>query len=159
MSAPASPDPATYRIPSLARRLVVGVAIAALVLVFVGVVPYEILTRLSAAGLATALPAQAVILGGLAFAAFAAARHIAKPTRAFGPVTIAGAAFSIGYLLFISQRATIAFSTHDTTVTLAYGSVFVLLVVVPLLRLASGAFTTIEDARHPGERLPFDYPV
>jgi hypothetical protein len=153
------PDPSTYRIPSLPRRIAVGVLIAIPLVILIVAVPFEILTRLSGAGVTTPLPGIAVLIAGLVVTGFAVARHIVRPTRAFGPVTIAGSAFGVGYLLFISHEASAVISSHSTTITLSYGSIFLLLIVVPLLNIGSGVATTVEDVRHPGERLPFDYPV
>ncbi|MCI4330951.1 MAG: hypothetical protein L3K19_03790 [Thermoplasmata archaeon] len=153
------PDPSTYRIPSLARRLVVAALIAVALLVFIVIVPFELLTRLSGFGIITPLAATTVVGAGVVITGFAVARHILKPTRAYGPVSIAGSAFGLAYLYFISRNASAMIQSHDATVTLTYGTVFLLLVVVPMLNLAAAVTTTVEDVQHPGERLPFDYPA
>jgi hypothetical protein len=136
----------------------VGFLMVIPLMILLVVLPFELLTRLPGFGVTTPLSAMTVAAAGIVVAGFVAARYVVKPTRAYGPMSIAASAFSVGYLFLVAQNASAMIQSHGTSVTLSYGTVFLLLAVVPLLGMGAGVATTIEDIRHPGERLPFDFP-
>ena len=131
-----------------------------LLAVVLAVIPFEVVQRLGGFGVTTGATAAELFAAGIVLAALAGARSFAKPTRAYGPVSLVTAAAGIGYLLWLAGRATVAIApTADVGIALGYGTILELLAIAPALGLVAALVTTIEDARHPGERLPFDYPA
>ncbi|MCI4343872.1 MAG: hypothetical protein L3J92_07180 [Thermoplasmata archaeon] len=161
MSAPSAPPPRlTYQVPSLGWRITVAaLRLIPLMLLFVGL-PVAALAFLQSNSIALPLSIVAVTLAGAIIVALSTARYIAKPTSAFGPLSIASSAFVLAYLYYIVLRSTyvLAVPGSDFTVRLTYTNFMLCLMVVPALSLAAGIVTTIEDARVPRERLPYDYP-
>jgi hypothetical protein len=84
---------------------------------------------------------------------------VARPTRAYGPLSLAGSVILFLYLLALARSGTVTIAIGSgASFQLSYGSAILLIAVVPLIGALAAAVTTAEDARHPGERLPFDYP-
>ncbi len=161
MSTPApTPGKLGYRIPPLGWRIMVAaLRLIPLMLLFVGL-PAAALTFLASHSIALPLSIVVVTVAGAVITALSTARYIAKPTRLYGPLSIASSAFVLGYVLYILGQSTYAFALpgSDITIHFAYATLIELLLIVPALSLAAGIVTTVEDARAPRERLPFDYP-
>jgi len=159
---PPSPTPPTlgYRVPSLGWRITVAsLRLIPLVLLFVGL-PAAALSFLQSHSLPLPLSIVAVTIAGAVILALSTARYIAKPTRIYGPLSIAMSAFVLVYVFYILGRSTYAFLVpgSDVTLHLTYTGLIELLLLVPALSLAAGVVTTVEDARKARERLPYDYP-
>lgn len=154
------PDPSTYSIPSAASRAsVAALWLVPTVLIYV-VVPYLGLTELARYGIATSYTLGFIVLAGIALAVLGAIRSFARPTRAYGPLSMLVSAFAIFYLLYLSHASTFSINLGSTGgLTLGYGALLTLFAVVPLVRIGSGLLTTLEDLTRPKERLPFDYPA
>ena len=161
--APANPAPPAvtgYSVPSLGWRILGGaLRLIPLVVLLIGV-PVAILTFLQAHGIPVPIPIATVEWAGITITILVVARYILRPTVAFGPLSIATSAVTLLYLWVILSAATYHFAIPGSGVTLAlgYGDLILLLLVVPALALGAGALVLIEDAAHPKERLPFDYP-
>jgi hypothetical protein len=155
-SAPVAP---AARIPSLARRLTIGaIRLVLLLLLYVGV-PVIGLSILASHGLASGFPLPTVTAFGAALSILSTARYIGRPTRAYGPLCIVTSAGGILYFLYFSGLASVSLHLSNVSIELVFGALLALLALVPAFGLAAGVVTTVEDARHPGERLPFDYPA
>ncbi len=154
------PPPGTYQIPSLGWRILGGaLRLIPLVLILIGV-PVAILTFLQAHGINLPIPILTVEIFGVAITILAVARYIARPTAAFGPLSIATSALTIVYLYLILVDATyhLTIPGSAVTITIGYSLLILVLMIVPALALGAGALTLIEDAIHPHERWPFDFP-
>jgi hypothetical protein len=145
-------------IPSLGRRVAWAVVRAALLLIVIVVVPWYLLSRLSAYGIGTPVPILGLALLGGLFAGLGAVRYISRPTRAFGPMTIAASMVSIVYLLYLIPIASIGFSHADNvSVAIDFGRFLQYCLIVPVFGLASGSVTTYEDFARPRERINYEY--
>ncbi len=148
------------RVPGLAHRFAVSVALFVVALVVIAYLPYELLRRLEGTAVSIAVTPFEVLAVGAAMSLLLALRYLAKPTVAYGPMAMLTAAAGIAYLFWLAARATVAVVPgHGVGITVTYGTVLELLAVAPLLSLLAAVVTTIEDLRHPGERLRFDYPA
>ena len=150
---------AAYRIPGLGRRIAGAAArLIPIALLLVGV-PAALLAVLASHGIAGPVPLLTVTAFGVAIAGLATARYLARPTAALGPLSIAAAATTLFYVLVLLASPTYSFAIPGSAVTVSfsYRLLAELLLGVPLLALLAGVVTTIEDARSPRERLPYDF--
>jgi hypothetical protein len=156
---PSTPVAPAARIPSLARRLTIGsIRLVLLLLLYVGV-PVIGLSILAAHGLASSFPIPTVTVFGAVLSILSTARYVGRPTLAYGPLCIVTSAGGILYFLYFSGLASVSLHLSNVSIELVFGALLALLALVPAFGLAAGVVTTVEDARHPGERLPFDYPA
>ena len=157
MSTPIVPLP---RIPSLTRRIVIASLRVIPVLIFLVGVPVAALNFLSAHGVSTPVSLLHVTLAGSALAVLGAARYVSRPTRAFGPVSMAASGVALLYLWTLLPDASATFHVgNGGSATFGYAGVLLLLMIVPALTLAAAAVTTLEDRWRPGERVRLDYPA
>ncbi len=161
MSTP-SPPPAHlgYRVPSLGWRITVAsLRIIPLMLLFIGL-PAAALSFLASHSIPIPLSILVVTVAGALITAVSTARYVAKPTRLYGPLSVLSSVIVVAYVLYILGNSTYAFTLPNTNATLhvQYTELIELLLIVPALTLAAGIVTTVEDARTPTERLPYDYP-
>jgi hypothetical protein len=157
---PAAPPNLGYRIPSLGWRIMVAaLRLIPLMLLFIGL-PAAGLSFLQSHAIPLPLSIVVVTVAGAVITALSTARYIAKPTRLYGPLSIATSAFVLAYVFYILSQATytVALPNSGVSIHFAYTTLIELLLLVPILSLAAGIVTTVEDARSPRERLPFDYP-
>ncbi len=150
-----------YRVPSLGWRITVAsLRLIPLMLLFIGL-PVAVLEFLESHSISLPLSIAVVTIAGVVITALSTARYIAKPNRLYGPLSIASSAFVLIYVFYILGQSTYAFQVpgSDLTVHLAYTTLIELLLLVPALALLAGVVTTVEDARAPRERLPYDYPA
>lgn len=155
-----SPPPGTYQIPSLGWRILGGaLRLIPLVLLLIGV-PVAILTFLQSNGISLPIPIPTVELIGVVITVLIVARYIFKPSGAYGPLAMATAAVTIVYLYLILVDATyhLTIPGSGVSVAIGYTDLILVLLAVPALTLAAGVLTLIEDASHPRERWPFDFP-
>jgi hypothetical protein len=160
LSAPSPPRPIGYSIPSLGYRILAGgLRLLPLIIVLVGL-PVAALTFLSGQGLHVPVSILTVTIAGLTIAVLSTARYVLKPTRAYGPLSMAVSAVTLVYLLTFFLAATLVFGLpqHGISVGVGVEGVIGLLLLVPGFALVAGLVTTIEDLRSPRARLPFDYP-
>jgi hypothetical protein len=161
VSTPSPPPPRlAYHVPSLGWRITVAaLRLIPLVILFIGL-PVAALSFLQSHSIALPLSIVIVAVAGAVIVALSTARYIAKPTSAYGPLSVASSAFALGYLYYILLQSTydLALPGSDFTLHLTFSDFVLALMVVPALALAAGVVTTIEDARVPRERLPYDYP-
>jgi hypothetical protein len=156
-----SPRPETYQVPSLEYRiLAAALRLIPLLILFVGL-PVAVLNYLSSRQVSLPVSVVTVETFGIAIAVLSTARYIAKPTRAYGPVSMATSAVALAYLFTLWLEATyrIMVPSSAVTISIGYGGLIDLLLAVPALALLAGLVTTVEDFRSPTERLPFDFPA
>lgn len=152
-------DAQRYRIPSWGWRITLGVLRVAPLLLLFTAVPYVILQILAAHGIHSPINFATVAIVGVLVSVLSAAAYVLKPTRAFGPVWMASCIVTTAYFLSFIPEA--SFSTglpNGGLFTVSYGTILLMLAVVPGLRAVAAAFTTIEDFERPTERLPWDFP-
>ena len=159
MSANATARPLGAAIPSLPWRVAGACALLLGALLFLVYLPEAVLRMLAEHSIPPPLPIATLAAAGVAIAVLLALRHVAKPTRAFGPLTMLTALVEIGYLLLLYADATFRLQVPNATISIGYARLIELLLIVPALTLSAGLVTTIEDLRAPGERLPFDFPA
>ena len=160
MSAPTPPPAVGYRIPSLSFRILAGgLRLLPLIVLLVGL-PDAALTFLQSRGIQLPLSILTVTVAGLAIAVLSTARYVLKPTRAYGPLSIAVSLVTIAYLLTLYLIGTFVLNLpgHAISIGLGVTGIVGLLLLVPAISLLAGIVTTVEDLRAPRERLPFDYP-
>ena len=153
-------DARGHRIPSLGHRIVVGaLRFIPLVIVLVGL-PVAVLTDLAARGIAPPVPILTATAAGISIAILSTAAYIGKPTRAYGPLTIATSSVAVVYLLALLARPSLRIAIPGTAVALSigYAHLLELLLIVPALGLLAGIVTLMEDLRSRGERLRYDFP-
>ncbi len=158
-----APEPPThgFQIPPLGQRILAsGLRLVPLLVLLVGL-PLAGLTFLGSHGISLPVSDLTVTGFGLAIAVLAAARSVVRPSRAYGPVSIATSATAFVYLLVLLTEASyhIAVPGSSVTISLNVARLIALLLLVPAFGIAAGVVTTIEDARHPMERLPYEYPA
>lgn len=161
MSAPTPPPTVVgYRIPPLGWRILGGALRLVPLVVFLVGLPVAALTFLQSHGIALPLPILTVEIAGIVITALIVARYILKPTAAYGPLSVATSAVTLVYLwvIFVDATYRLAVPGVPVTVSIGYGLLILVLMVGPVLALTAGALTTVEDARAPKERLPFDFP-
>lgn len=160
-SGPVEREAPGYRIPSLGYRIVVA-ALRLIPAFFVLIaLPVAALTFVQSRGISLPISTYAVTVWGIVILGIGAARYVLKPTRAYGPLSIAASGATLLYLYYAltlsPYRLTIP--GGSATVIAGYALFLELLMIVPALGIASGVLTTIEDARSRTERLPFDFPA
>jgi len=156
------PPPAADRpvllIPSLGRRIAWASVRAALLLLAIVVLPWYLLQLVSGFGVGTPIPFLGIAVLGVAFAGLGAARYVSRPTRAFGPITVAASIVSVVYLLYLIPIATIGFQHADNvSVAIDFGRFLRYCLIAPLFGIAAGAVTTYEDFARPRERINYEY--
>jgi hypothetical protein len=149
------------RIPSLGYRILVAALRLILSFVVFVALPVAVLAYVHSRGLAIPVSIAAVTTWGLILLVLTAARYILKPTVAYGPLSIAVAAVFFAYLYYLVLLSPYRFVLPGGSASIAagYSEFLELLMIVPAVEIIAGILTTIEDAVHPGERLPFDYPA
>jgi hypothetical protein len=155
---PAAEGKPVLLIPSLGRRLAWAIVRAALLIVAIVVIPWYLLNLVSGYGIGTPVPLLGLAALGVAFAAVGAARYVSRPTRAFGPLTIAASLMSFVYLLYLIPIASIGFQHADNvSVAIYFGRFLQYCLLAPLFGMAAGAVTTYEDVARPRERINYEY--
>lgn len=157
---PTPPSSLEYRIPSLGIRIASGTVRFVVLVIVLVVIPVAALDVLHSLSIALPISVETEAFYGVLISALLAARYVVRPTRAYGPVTIAAALASILFLitLLLEPPYTLAVPQTPVTITIAFDAILLLLLLIPVLTLAAGAVTTVEDVRSPGERLEFDFP-
>jgi hypothetical protein len=147
------------KIPSLARRLVfAALRLVGLLLIFV-LVPLGVLNVLAAHGINPPLSLLAISSVGVLLSILGAAKTVAGPTRAYGAIALAAALALLFYLLTLARNGVLTVGiSNGGTFQLGYGNAILLVAGMAVLSAIAAAITLYEDARRPGERLPYDYP-
>ncbi|HYB77361.1 MAG TPA: hypothetical protein VEE83_01600 [Thermoplasmata archaeon] len=155
-----TPEAAPARVPSLGYRILVAALRLVPGFLLLIALPVAALTFVNSHGYAIPISVVAVTAWGAALLAVGAAQYILKPTRAYGPLSIAYSLVGLLYLLYALSLSPYRFSLSGGTASIAaeYSKFLELLLIVPALGIVAGLLTTIEDARSPGGRLPFDFP-
>lgn len=162
MSAPAPrrPLPVNYYVPSLEYRILAAALRLIPLLILLVVIPVAILDYLASKQISLPVAVATVEAFGVAIAVMSTARYLAKPTRAYGPVSMATSVVTLAYLFALWLQATYRVSVPKSavTVSIGYAGLIDILLLIPALALVAGLITTVEDLRSPMERLPFAYP-
>lgn len=158
---PAAAPPYAYHVPSLGYRILVAALRLIPGFLLLVALPVAALTFVSAHGIALPISVAAVIAWGIVLLALGAARYVLKPTPAYGPLSIAVSLVGLLYLLYLSSLSPYRLVIPGGSASIAAGfAMFLeLLMIIPAIGIVVGALITLEDARSPKERLPFDYPV
>jgi hypothetical protein len=150
-----------YRVPSLGYRILVAALRLIPSFFLLVALPVAVLAFVNSQGVAIPISTNAVIVWGFLLLGLGTARSILKPTRAYGPLSVATSLVSILYLLYLIALSPYRLVVPGGSASIAAGySMFLeLAMIVPAIGLVAGLLITIEDARAPTERLPFDYPA
>jgi hypothetical protein len=158
---PVAPEAGAYTVPSLGYRILAGgTRLVPLLVALVGL-PVAALTFLQSHGITLPVSILTVTFAGVVISVLSTARYIVRPTRAYGPVSVATSAVTIGYLFVLVLQSPYQISVPGSTVAIAigYARLLDLILIVPALALVAGLVTTVEDLVRPRERLRFDYPA
>ncbi len=141
-------------------RIPVGILIALFLGLLFFVVPWVVIPFLLMYGVHPASNIVVLAALGSIFALFEGARFVAKPTLYYGPLwTVSSAAF-LAYVLYLAAGASITLTfISNVNIVVGYSLLLLFLALIPALTLGAAIVITIQDQRHPGERLPFDFPV
>jgi hypothetical protein len=158
---PPTPEALGYHIPSLAYRILVAALRLILSFVVFVAIPVAVLAYVHSRGLAIPVSIAAVTTWGILLLVLTAARYVLKPTAAYGPLSITVSAVFFAYLYYLVLLSPYRFVLPGGSASLAagYSEFLEILMIVPAVEIVAGILTTVEDAVHPGERLPFDYPA
>lgn len=147
------------KIPSLTRRIVYASIRLVLLLVLFVAIPLGLLNVLADHGIQPPVSLLTVSTVGIVISVLGAAKSVLRPTRLFGPLSIASAVVLFLYLVTLARNGFITVSTGNGGVAhLSYGNAILLVALFPILAAIAASLTTWEDLRKPGERLPYDYP-
>jgi len=166
MSAPApsptSPgEPAGYRVPSLGYRILIACLRLIPSFFLLVALPVTVLTFVHSRGVALPISTFAVTAWGLALIAFGTARYILRPTRAYGPISIAASLVALLYLVYALSLSPyrLVVPGGSASIVAGYSLFLELVMIVPVIGILVGIVVTIEDARSGTERLTFDFPA
>jgi hypothetical protein len=152
-----TPKP-VLRIPPLGRRIAYGSIRAALTIVAIVIVPWWLFNLVNGYGFTTPISIAGLVLLGIVVAVVGGLRCIARPTKAFGPLTSVASLVSLAYLLYLIPIASVGFSPDDKiSIALDFGKFLQYALLVPLFGIAAGIVTTVEDLVRPGERVFYEY--
>lgn len=161
---PSQPSRGLYRapradIPSLGHRIVVGSLMFIGLLVLIVVLPYEFVNESLLLHGSFGLSIPSIVGIGLLIAILSPAAYVARPTRWYGPLFAVKCVVVLLYLWVLATIAVITISVQWNILgVLGFGTIIVLAMSIPGLKLVSAVLTTIEDLVRPGERLPWDFP-
>lgn len=152
---------ALAQVPSLGYRILGGTARLVLLLIVLVGIPSAALAYVGSFGIPLPVSIATVVGAGGVIAVLSTAKYIARPTRGYGPLSVATSLASLGYLVVLGLNATyrIGVPGHAASISVSYLWLVDLLLLVPAIGLIAGVVTTLEDARRPGERLAYDYPT
>ncbi|MCL5984150.1 MAG: hypothetical protein M1143_01045 [Candidatus Thermoplasmatota archaeon] len=160
MTAP-KPVPETEGVER-ARSLRAGLLIFLLISLFLVAFPIAGTFFAPSEGLAFGFSLFLVATFGGLIAFFTAVVWIAKPTRAYGPAKIAGSLAKVVALLVLGSLATVTYTVTSgprvVTASIDGGTLFLLLLIAPVIGLVSGALMYLQDRHYPGRRLAVEFP-
>ncbi len=150
-----------YHIPSLGYRILVASLRLIPSFFLLVALPVAALTFVNSRGIALPISTTAVLVWGLVLLALGTARYIAKPTRAYGPLSVAASFVSLLYLVYALGLSPYRFVVPggSASITAGYSMFLEVAMIIPAIGIVVGLLTTVEDARAPEERLPFDFPA
>jgi hypothetical protein len=150
-----------YHIPSLGYRILVAALRFILSFFLLVALPVAALSFVNSRGIALPISTTAVAVWGLLLLALGTARYLAKPTRTYGPLTVATSFVSLLYLVYALGLSPYRFVVPggSASITAGYSMFLELAMIIPAIGILVGLLTTVEDAGAPKERLPFDFPV
>ena len=164
MSAPAPAVPRAapgYRVPSLGYRILVAALRLVPAFFVLVILPVAALTFVNKHGIALPISTLAVTEWGILLVALGAARYILRPTRAFGPVSIAASLAGLLYLVYAVSLSPyrLTIPGGSASIVAGYTLFLELMMIIPAIGILVGVLVTVEDASSPYERLVFDYPA
>ena len=153
----AEPEPA-LKIPSLGRRIAFGTLRTIPLIIVLVILPWYGLRAAESAGLHSPLPVGAILAAGLLISVISALRYVARPTKAFGPLSVLASVVGLVYLLYLRSLAEFSVSAgQGMSISLTYSGLLTYALLVPLFGLLAGIVTTVEDFARPGERVRYQY--
>lgn len=154
-----TPPSRPYALPSTGS-IVLGSAVRVVLfgLFFLGW-PWIAARALGSFGLPFPFPLGTTLLFGVLLTALAVASYATKSTRAFGPASVAYDAALLGYLYWLATVSRVSLSFMGIGLSLSFPDLFYAFMIAPAIGLVADLVTTAEDALHPTERYPFDFPA
>ncbi|HEV2317018.1 MAG TPA: hypothetical protein VGV89_05540 [Thermoplasmata archaeon] len=154
------PNPSGVRLPSLARRVTVGLLLLAPLLLFTVGLPAVVLAQLADHGFGSHIGLVQTTVGGAVLSILSSLTYILRPTRVYGPVRGVRAGAAIAYLLFLVPYAVLTLPIGTGRLaTIDYAMLLQWLALVPVFSLAGAALITVSDARDVLPRLRMDFPA
>ena len=150
-----------YQVPSLGYRILVAALRLIPSFFLLVALPVAALSFVNSRGIALPISTTAVVVWGLILLGLGTARYIAKPTRAYGPLSVVTSFVSLLYLVYALGLSPyrLVVPGGSASVTAGYSMFLELAMIIPAIGIVVGFLVTLEDARAPGERLPFDFPM
>jgi len=150
-----------YQVPSLGYRILVAALRLIPSFFLLVALPVAALSFVNSRGIALPISTTAVLVWGLVLLALGTVRYIAKPTRAYGPLMIATSFVSLLYLVYALGLSPyrVVVPGGSASITAGYSMFLEVAMIIPTIGILVGLLTTVEDARTPEERLPFDFPA
>ena len=163
MSAPVpsvAPEAPGYHVPSLGYRILVAALRLIPAFFLLVILPVAVLTFVNSKGISLPISTTVVTEWGVLLIALGAARYVLRPTRAFGPVSIAASFVALLYLVYAASLSPYRFTVPGGSASIAAGyALFLdLMMIIPAIGIVVGALVTVEDRNFP-ERLVFDFPA
>ena len=154
------PSPSGAKLPSLSRRVVIGVLLLVPLILFTVGLPAVAFSQLSSHGVSSNVNLVQTTVGGAVLSILSALAYILRPTRAYGPVLGVRAAAAIAYLLFLVQYAIVSIPIGSGRLaSINYAMLLQWLALVPVFSLAAAALITVSDAKDVSPRLRMDFPA
>jgi hypothetical protein len=139
-----------------------GVAKAVAMFFLIVLIPVELLsTVLAPSVIPIKFPLSTSFLeyGGTAVAVFSGAATATFPTRVYGLFRFLSSLVKLLYLLALAVVGVIVIGVQSFSITFGFSDLIYLFMIGTGLACLAGLITLYEDLRHPGDRLPYDFPL
>lgn len=149
-------------LPTLGWCIGKGIAKFVVMLFISVLVPLELLSTIFGPGV---LPIQfplslnLLIYGGSAVAFFSGASTATQTTRVYGLFKFLSSAVKLIYLFLLALVGIIVVDASFLAITFGFRVLIYLFMIGTALAALSALVTLYEDYKHPGDRLPFDFPL
>lgn len=139
-----------------------GVAKGVAMFFLIVMVPLELLATVLAPSVIPIkfpLSTSLLVYGGSAVAFFSGASTATFPTRVYGLFKFLSSLVKLVYLLLLALVGVIGIGVQSLSITFGFADLIYLFMIGTGLACLAALITLYEDLRHPGERLPYDFPL
>lgn len=151
-------------LPALPWCIAKGIAKMVLLSFILVLLPLEVLSVLSSIiPIQFPLPGDLLVLGGFGIAICSGAATAAQTARSYGLFLFLSSVFRLGYLTGLAITGflgiTVNMNSSNIGITFGFADLIYLIMIGSILAAVSALITLVEDLKHPGERLPFQFPL